>query len=456
MEKRGGKSIRIYADAAASTPLHPRVKARLVRLLDLYANPGALHKEAVAANEELERARTEIAAAIGAHPDEIYFTGSGTEANNLAVMGTLKPFAPLTPTLSLEWERGQLQNPPSLPQTPANLRLLSHSRERMPDRAGEGGEKFFRPHALTLPIEHASVLEPLAHLQRSGLALSFVSVEPDGIVLPEKIASAIRPETVFISVQMVNSEIGTIQPIREIMKIVRRVRKERTALGNITPLHLHTDAAQAPLYLPLRVESLGVDLMTLDAQKILGPKGIGALYIRRSVKVEPILFGGSQERGLRPGTPNVPLAGAFAEALTLAQTDPEQRAKKVATLRDLLAKKILADIPDAQINGSMEAGKRIANNLNLSIPTLDGETAVIALDALGICISARSACSSNSTPTSHVLNALGLPRPRAQTSIRITILPSATRPQVLAIARALLHAKNLYGITNLQGFKQKA
>ena len=288
-------------------------------------------------------------------------------------------------------------------------------------------------------------LEPLAHLQRSGLALSFVSVEPDGVVLPEKIAAAIRPETVFISVQMVNSEIGTIQPIREIMKVVRRVRKERAALNNPTPLFVHTDAAQAPLYLPLRVESLGIDLMTLDAQKILGPKGIGALYVRRGVKVSPILFGGSQERGLRPGTPNVPLAGAFAEALTLAQTDPEQRAQKVAALRDMLAKKILAAIPDAQINGSTEAGKRVANNLNLSIPGLDGETAVIALDALGICISTRSACSSGSTTTSHVLNALGLPRPRAQESIRITLLPSATRPQVLAIATALKKTRELYG-----------
>jgi len=398
---------RIYADAAASTPLHPRVLARLVKSLGIYANPGALHKEAVAAKEVLEDARAEVAVAIGAHPDEIYFTASGTESNNLALLGTLRP-----------------------------LLSLCIGRKKS-------------AHAITINIEHSSVLEPLEHLCRYGLELSVVPVEKDGVVLPEKIASTIRPETALISVQLVNSEIGTIQPIREIMKIVRRVRKERETRGNTTPLIIHTDAAQAALYLALRVEALGIDLMTLDAQKILGPKSVGALYVRRGIKIEPIMFGGAQEKGLRPGTPNLALAGAFAESLTLAQKDVEVRAKKVAMVRDALVQYLRLYIPNIEFNGSMEEGKRVANNINVSVPRLEGETAVIALDSLGVCASTRSACSNSQEHGSHVLNALGLPNERSAGAIRLTLLPNTNKTEARHIAQALTQVRALYGKTTL-------
>jgi len=399
---------RIYSDAAAATPLHPLVKARLVRLLELYANPGALHKEAVLAKEELEKARAEIATSIGAHPDEIYFTASGTESNNLALLGALRPLLYARPALG-------------------------------------GQENASRLHAITITIEHQSVLEPLAYLQRYGLALSLVQVEPDGVVRAEKIGEAIRPDTALISVQVVNSEVGTIQPVREIMKIVRRIRGEREAKGNQTPLIVHTDAAQMPLYLPIRVESLGVDLLTLDAQKVLGPKGVGVLYIRRGVSTEPIMFGGRQERGLRPGTPNVALAGAFAEALILAQKEVKTRAPEVGALRDLLVQEIREAMPDALFNGSLKEGERVANNLNVSIPGLDAETAVIGLDALGVCASTRSACNPGAAPGSHVINALGVSRERAQEAIRLTLLPTITKTDIQMIVNALVKVRGLYG-----------
>ena len=264
---------RIYADAAAATPIHPRVKRRLITLLEQYANPGALHKEAVAAKSELEKARAEIAAAIGAHPDEIIFTASGTEANNLALMGTLMPL------------------------------LREHTNIR----------------AVTSSIEHQSVLETLAHLKKYGLEVIELPVDEGGLVSPQALAEAITDTTALVSIQLVNSEVGTIEPIREIAREIRRVRRARAAAGNTLPLLFHSDAAQAPLYLEVKVEKLGVDLMTLDAQKVLGPKGVGILYRKRGVAIEPIMFGGRQESGLRPGTENMPLAGAFAEALTMAQ-----------------------------------------------------------------------------------------------------------------------------------------
>ncbi len=393
------KGKRIYTDAAAATPIHPRVKRRLVKLLDVYGNPGALHKEAVMAKKELEGARSEIAAAIGAHADEIFFTGSGTEANNLALMGVLKP-------------------------------LLREA----------GGRKKIR--AITLCIEHPSVLEPLQHLTKYGLDVADLSVNEDGLVSIKDFEEALTPDTALVSIQLVNSEVGTIEPLRDVAKIIRHARKERVAAGNTLPLYFHTDAAQAPLYLEVDVEKLGVDLMTLDAQKVLGPKSVGMVYRRRGTAMEPVLFGGGQEEGLRPGTEHAALAGAFAEALSIAQADTEKRAKKIYTVRDFLIAEIARKIPDAQINGSRI--ERIANNVNLSIPGLEGEMAVIAMDALGIAIATRSACAAGDEEPSRVIRALGHSRSRAREAIRITLLPDATRKDAIRIADALHKVCTLY------------
>lgn len=379
---------RVYADAAAATPLSRRARRELVRLLPLYGNAGALHREAVEARKELERARHSIAASIGAHADEIVFTASGTEGNNLALQGLLRPM------------------------------LL----------AGQN------VHAITIAIEHQSILEPLRQLVREGLAVTEVGVDSQGLVLPNAIVDAVRPETVLVSVQLVNSEVGTIEPVREIAKGLRRANRK---------IYFHTDASQAPLWVDINVEKLGVDLMTLDGQKVLGPKGIGVLYVRRGTPVESILWGGKQERGLRGGTENTPQAGSFALALADAQRDVEKRVKKMTDVRDFLWQEIKRLIPAALINGP-EGGARVANNLNVSVPNLEAEMAVISMDALGVAVSTRSACNIGSQEPSHVIKAIGVPPELAGTAIRITLVPDATFGDARRIAAALFETAERY------------
>ncbi len=419
-----GKPRRIYADAAAATPLSLGVQREMRRLELLYGNPGGLHKEAVAAKKELERARERVAKAIGAHPDEIFFTSGGTESNNLAILGALRP---------LLREQGELS-------------------------------------AITTSIEHVSVLEPLRILEHDGLYTAELKVNESGEVSAKDIREAINDETVLVSVQMINSEIGTIQNIREIAKEIRHVRKFRSstlqergtssaedvpmsaavAAPNIPeeqsaalPLYFHCDASQAPLWLPINVERLGVDLLTLDAQKMMGPKGAGVLYIRREVDIEPILWGGGQERGLRSGTENVVMAGAMAQALEEAQAGVEARAAHLTVLRDDLMKEIQKRIPNAAVNGAVGDG-RVANNINISIPGLDAQMAVIALDAEGVAASTRSACSGGDEEPSYVIKALGKSDAEAKSSIRITLLPNATASDVRRVGEALVKITTLY------------
>ena len=376
-------------------------KKELVRLLDVYGNAGALHKEALEAKAAMDIARERIAKAVGAHADEIVFTASGTESNNLAIQGILRPL------------------------------LQAH------------GEL----HAITCAIEHQSVLEPLRALEPEGLYVTELPVDSQGFVSVEQLKEAINEQTVFISIQLVNSEVGTIEPVHEIAKQIRHIKKEREGA---LPLYFHTDAAQAPLWLPLRVDQLGVDLMTLDAQKVLGPKGVGVLYVRRGSDIEPVLRGGVQEMNLRAGTPNTPLAGSFGVAMAEAAAGTETRAEKTAALRDFLYTEIKKRIPSVLVNGpallreaKLHAG-RIANNLNISIPGLDAEMAVIALDAEGVAVSTRSACNIGSDEPSHVIKALGAEGALSKTAIRITLLPSVTKKDLLYIAEALSRVVKRY------------
>ena len=399
---------RIYADAAAATPLSRSVQKEMHRLEKLFANPGGLHREAVAAKKELESARMRAAHAVGAHADEIIFTSGGTEANNLAIFGALRQGL---------HEHGELN-------------------------------------AVTAPIEHPSVLEPLKALERDGLYITYLPVDKEGKVNPKDVREAVNDETVFVSVQMVNSEIGTIQPVRDIAKEIRHVRKTRVAK---LPLYFHTDASQAPLWLPLNVEKLGIDLMTLDAQKMMGPKGSGLLYVRRGTELEPLLFGGGQERGLRSGTENAVLAGALAEALANAQEGVDERAAQVAEVRDYLWSEIQTLLPGAVLNGPAcqglalpRGGKarpsdaRVANNLNISVPGLDGQMATVALDAKGVAVSTRSACSTADEEPSPVLQAIGAGEQAAREAVRITLLPDARLRDARAIAIALKKVADRY------------
>ena len=294
-------------------------------------------------------------------------------------------------------------------------------------------------HAITCAIEHQSVLEPLRALEREGLYVTTLEVNKEGLVDPEALRGALNDETALVSIQLVNSEVGTIEPVRELIKVLRKNDKKNLPAGR--RVYFHTDASQAPLWVDINVERLGVDLMTLDAQKVLGPKGIGALYIRRGTPVEPILWGGKQEFALRGGTENVPHAGAFAVALADAKRGVERRATKTAAVRDYLWEEIKQLLPDIVLNGpvlsKVEPCSRVANNLNVSIPGLDAEMAVVSLDALGIAASTRSACSAGETEPSHVIKALGISQEMAGTAIRITLLPNATKPQARRIASAL-------------------
>ena len=388
-------SKRIYADAAAATPLSRSAKRELLRLLPLFGNPGSLHSEGVQAKQELENAREKVAKTIGAHADEIIFTSGGTEANNLALFGTLRP--------------------------------LLHARGEL--------------NAITSAIEHLSVLEPLRTLERDGLYTTELSVNESGHIAAKELREALSEETALVSVQMVNSEIGTIQNIREIAKEIRHARRSRVESPGANapsplPLYFHTDASQAPLWLPIKVEKLGIDMLTLDAQKMMGSKGAGALYIKRGTDLEPLLWGGGQERGLRSGTENAVMAGALATALEEAQTGVEERAQRIELVRDFMFKEIQKRIPEAELNGAIGKG-RVANNINISIPGLDGEMAVIALDAEGVAVSARSACSSDDEEPSYVIKALGKSGDKAKSAIRITLLPSATMADAAHIANAL-------------------
>lgn len=380
---------RVYADAAAATPLGNRAQEELIRLLSIYGNAGGLHKEALLAKKELELARERVADAIQAHADEIIFTSGGTEGNNMALGGTVA---------SLVGKYGPI-------------------------------------HALTLAIEHPSVLEPLRAMALEGhVELTELPVESDGRVSLAEFKKSIRSNTALISIQLINSEIGTIQDLREIMKIVRHERKERGS--GALPLVVHTDASQAPLWMPLRVESLGVDLLTLDGQKIMGPKGVGALFVKRGVPLQPVVFGGNQERGLRSGTENVPLIGSFAVALEDAQKGVEKRAAYVAHVRDFLMKEIRSLIPTATFFGA-EGEWRVANNCSVRVPNLLGDMAVLSLDAHGVAASTRSACSSDDEAPSHVIRALGVTGDVAREAIRITLLPTITMGEATYIASAL-------------------
>ncbi|MBC7836691.1 cysteine desulfurase [Acetobacteraceae bacterium] len=370
---------RIFADAAAG-----------------YGNPGSLHREGAAAKEELEAARERIAASIGAHADEIIFTGSGTEANNLAIFGSLR-------------------------------KVL---------RSGESPAGAV--HAITTAIEHPSVLEPLRALVHDGLVVTELAVDSEGKIDIKTLRESITQHTVLICVQMINSEIGTIQNIKEIAKEIRHAKKQFNS-----QIYFHTDASQAPLWMPLRVESLGVDMLTLDAQKVLGPKSIGALYIKRGTQIEPIILGGGQEKGLRSGTENPILASAFAGALSMAAENALQQTEKTGAVRNFLIEEIKKLIPNVVLNGA-KGDDRVANNINISIPNLDGQMAVIAMDREGVAISTRSACSIEDEELSYVLLAIGSTPAQAKTALRITLLPDATTSDAKQIAQTLADVAKRY------------
>lgn len=359
-----------YMDHAAATPLDPRVfEAMKPYLLDQFANPSSLYGAARTARLAIEAARATVADLLGAKPTEIVWTSGGTEGANTAIQGVL--------------------------------------------RARPGS------HWITTAIEHDAVLRCGEPMKASGHPVTIVPVKPNGIVDPAVIAAAITDDTTLISVMLTNNEIGTIQPVGEIGKIIRRARTDRTARRVQTPLYLYTDATQAPNYLDLHVERLGVDLLSLSGSKIYGPKGTGLLYVRQGTRLEPLLYGGGQERGRRSGTENVPGIVGLAQALKIAQTGRETEGRRLAALRDEALAALQAAIPDLILNGDLQ--RRLPHNLNLTLPGVEGEGLILYLDQQGIQASTGSACSTGDLDPSHVLLAIGRSPEEANASLRLTL-----------------------------------
>jgi cysteine desulfurase len=364
-----------YLDHAASTPALPEVIEAMSGALDVdYGNPSSVHAAGRRARQLMEDARERVALAIGASPAEVVFTGGGTEADNLALKGATE-----------------------------KLR-------------GNGD------HIVVTAIEHHAVLDPAKWLGHRGFEVTIVPVTPDGLVEPERIAEAVRPSTLLVSVMAVNNEIGTIQDVAAVTGAVREVNP-RTLI--------HTDAVQALGNIPVDVHAWGVDLAAFAAHKLGGPKGVGALFVRSSVPVEAIVHGGGQERGLRSGTPNVAGISGFGIAAEIAAKEVHEKTDRLAPLRDELLAGIRAAVADVVVNGTLDP--RVAGNLNICIPRTEGETMLLLFDEAGIACSSGSACASGALDPSHVLLALGISKDLAKGSLRFSLGRASTRADVTAV-----------------------
>ena len=368
-----------YLDHAATTPVLPEVKEAMLPFLEEdFGNPSSVHAAGRRAKAAVEEARERIAAALGASPSELVFTAGGTEADNLAIKGAVR-----------------------------KLR-------------GNGD------HIVTTSFEHHAVLDTIEWLEGLGIHGTLVNVPSDGVVTADGVAGAITPGTILVSVITVNNEIGTVQPITEIAAAVRAASPKAI---------VHTDAVQALGNVPVDVKSWGVDLAAFSAHKLGGPKGVGVLYVRSGVPVEPILHGGGHERGLRSGTLNVAGIAGFGVAAEIAAREVDLKAERLAKMRDRLLEGIRMELPDIVVNGDLD--RRAAGNLNISIPNTEGETLLLLLDQAGIAASAGSACQSGAIDPSHVLVAIGVPRKLAIGSLRFSLGRASTDADVDAVLEAL-------------------
>jgi cysteine desulfurase len=351
----------IYLDYAATTPTHPEVMRAMTPYFNqAFGNPSAIYSYGQEAKNGIELARSKVAGLVGARDEEIVFTGGGTEADNFALKGVA--FA----------------------------------------NKNKGN------HLIITVIEHHAVLESCKFLETMGFNVTYLPVDKYGLVDPDSVKRAITDKTILISVMHANNEVGTIQPIKEISKIAGEAG-----------IYLHTDAVQSAGHIPADVNQLGVDLLSMSAHKLYGPKGVGALYIRKGTKLVSFMHGGGQENGRRAGTENVPGIVGFGKAAELAGQEINEEAARLTGLRDKLISGILTNIDHTHLNG--HPAKRLPNNVNISVEFVEGESMCLNLDATGICASTGSACSSGNAEPSHVLLAIGVPPIRAHGSLRFTL-----------------------------------
>lgn len=360
----------VYLDYSATTPVKEEVlKEMLPYFTEHFGNPSSLYAKGLESKEAVDKARAQVASLIHATPKEIYFTGCGSESDNWAVFSVA---------------------------------------DALKDKGN---------HIITTKIEHHAMLHSLEHLEKHGYEVTYLDVEADGTVKPETLEAAITDKTILISVMMVNNEIGTIEPIKEL-----------AAVAKAHNILFHTDAVQALANVEIDVKDLGVDLLSMSAHKIYGPKGIGALYIRKGLRLPNFIHGGAQEMGKRAGTENLPSIVGFGKAAELAEQNLERHIAHCKELRDYLVERVLAEIPDTFVNGTME--QRHPGNANITFKYIEGESILLLLDYKGVSVSTGSACSSKSLKPSHVLTALGVPVEMIHGTVRFTVGDFTTKEDI--------------------------
>ncbi len=367
----------VYFDNAATTRVRPEVAAAMTKYFaESYGNPSSIYKIARENKAVVEKSREQLAKAINAEKNEIYFTAGGSEADNWAIKGIAESYS----------DKGK--------------------------------------HIITLGIEHHAVLHTCQYLESKGFEVTYLPVNEFGIVNIDDLKKALREDTILISIMFANNEIGSIQPVREIGSIA----KEKGII-------FHTDAVQAFGHVPIDVKEMNIDLLSVSSHKFYGPKGIGALYIKKGIKIKPLIHGGAQERNRRAGTENVPGIVGMGIAAELIISEMEEETKRLVCLRDQLIDGILKTIPYSRLNGDRE--KRLPGNVNISFEFVEGESILLMLDMKGICASSGSACTSGSLDPSHVLLAIGLPHEKAHGSLRLSLGMFNTEEEVDYILQEL-------------------
>ena len=367
----------IYLDHAATTKISPAARDAMLDAMETaYGNPSSLHALGQQASAELGRARESIARQLGASPREIYFTSGGSEGDNQAILTGAK-----------------------------------------------NGAAAGKRHIVSTAMEHHAVLHTLEALEQQGFSVTYLNPDREGIISPQQLEAALRPDTALVSVMYVNNETGSIQPIRELAKVCRKHE-----------IPFHTDAVQAVGHIPVDVKADGVDFLTLSGHKFHGPRGIGALYVRRGIRLQSLIYGGGQERGKRAGTENLPAIAGMAAALEEETAQLKAHMEYVEGLRNTLVAG-LREIPGAQINGSPD--HHAPGIVNVSFAGVEGESLLLLLDGAGICASAGSACSAGSLEPSHVLLSMGIPREIAQGSLRLSLDYSNTQEEIQEALRQI-------------------
>ena len=360
----------VYLDYSATTPVKEEVlKEMIPYFTEKFGNPSSLYDMGLESKEAVDKARQQVAALINADPSEIYFTAGGTEADNWAVFGTAEKFR------------------------------------------AKGN------HIITTKVEHHAMLHSCAYLEKEGYDVTYLDIDKDGRVDLKQLEDAITDKTILISIMLVNNEIGTIEPVKEAAAIAKKHK-----------ILFHTDAVQALGNVPIDVKDMGIDMMSMSSHKIYGPKGIGALFIRKGVRIDNYMHGGAQENNRRAGTENLAGIGGFGKAAELAKENFDAHVKHSSQMRDYLKDRILSEIPDTFVNGTMDG--RHPGNLNVTFEYIEGESILLLLNQFGISVSTGSACSSKSLEPSHVLAALGVPDEMIHGTVRFTVGDMTTKEDI--------------------------